>query len=83
MSELLLSGLLSLVSSADSGFVLGVGREREQDNLKQAPHPAWARRGAPSHNPEIMVWAELKLDALLSHPDAPQGFESKDTGKYF
>lgn len=48
-------------------------KEREKENHKQAPRPAWGWPGAWSHDSEIMTWAEIKSRILngLSHPGAP------------
>ena len=44
-------------------------RESQTDSLLSAE----ADGGAPSHNPEIMIWAEIKswMPHWLSHPGAP------------
>ena len=40
-------------------------KERERENLKQTPAQHGAHHRAPTHNPEIMTWAETKSWALI------------------
>ena len=60
------------------------GAEGEGEKVKQTL--CWARSpGAPSHDPEIMTWAEIKSQILnwLSHPGTPKQESLKKRSIYF
>jgi len=57
--------------------VRGGKRQRGREGIaSRLPAERRARRGAPSHDPEITTWAETKSRTLnrLSHPGAPAHF---------
>ena len=47
--------------------------EEEGENFKQTPHIGQSPTQAPTHNPEIMTWAETKCQCLINWAtQAPQ-----------
>ena len=58
-------------------------KEREKENPEQALRSV--RLGAPSHDPEIMTWAQIKSWILnhLSHPGAPGIYIFNQLSRWF
>ena len=54
-------------------FTFYLEREGRERILSTLHAQCWAQCGAQSHNPEIMIWADIKNPTLnqLSHPDNP------------